>query len=98
MRQNLTRRGTLAGGFGWLASGSGLASAMTLAAPKSRLILLGTGGGPSPKANRSAPAQAIMVGDRAYVIDCGDGVARQALEALRSDVVILADVRLVESV
>jgi hypothetical protein len=27
----------------------------------------------------------------------GDGVARQALEALRSDVVILADVRLVES-
>ena len=81
MRQNLTRRGTLAGGFGWLASGSGLASAMTLAAPKSRLILLGTGGGPSPKANRSAPAQVIMVGDRAYVIDCGDGVARQLVRA-----------------
>lgn len=46
-----------------------------------RLILLGTGGGPSPKADRSAPAQAIVVGDAVYVIDCGDGVARQYVRA-----------------
>lgn len=51
---------------------------------RSRLILLGTGGGPSPKPNRSAPAQAIVVGDAIYVIDCGNGVARQmALASLR---------------
>ena len=81
MTLSLTRRGTLGGGLGWLASGSGLASAKTPAAPKSRLILLGTGGGPTPKANRSATAQVIMVGDRAYVIDCGDGVARQLVMA-----------------
>ena len=50
-------------------------------AGKSRLILLGTGGGPTPKPNRSAPAQVIVVGDVAYVIDCGDGVARQLVLA-----------------
>ncbi len=81
MTLSLTRRGTLAGGLGWAVSGSGLASAKTPATTRSRLILLGTGGGPTPKANRSAPAQVIMVGDRAYVIDCGDGVARQLVMA-----------------
>lgn len=47
----------------------------------SKLILLGTAGGPSPKPNRAAAAQAIVVGDRIYVIDCGDGVARQLVLA-----------------
>jgi ribonuclease BN (tRNA processing enzyme) len=42
-----------------------------------RLVLLGTAGGPTPKSGRSAPAQAIVVGDRLYLVDCGDGVARQ---------------------
>jgi ribonuclease BN (tRNA processing enzyme) len=42
-----------------------------------RLILLGTGGGPTPKRRRSSPAQAIVIGDRSYIVDCGDGVARQ---------------------
>ncbi|MGD0192725.1 MAG: MBL fold metallo-hydrolase [Rhizomicrobium sp.] len=57
---------------------------------ESRLILLGTGGGPTPKKNRSAPAQAIVVGGATYVIDCGNGVARQIvlaglpLESIRS--------------
>jgi ribonuclease BN (tRNA processing enzyme) len=46
-------------------------------APPMRLVLLGTAGGPRPRATRSAPAQAVIVGDRVYVIDCGDGVARQ---------------------
>jgi ribonuclease BN (tRNA processing enzyme) len=44
---------------------------------KSRLILLGTAGGPTPKKTRSAPAQIIVVGDRGYLVDCGNGVARQ---------------------
>jgi ribonuclease BN (tRNA processing enzyme) len=47
----------------------------------SRLILLGTAGGPTPKKTRSAPSQIIVVGDRGYVIDCGDGVARQMMIA-----------------
>lgn len=50
-------------------------------AAKSRLILLGTAGGPTPKPNRAAPAQVIVVGDACYVIDCGNGVARQMIQA-----------------
>ena len=45
--------------------------------PASRLILLGTAGGPTPKKTRSGPSQIIVIGDRGYVVDCGDGVARQ---------------------
>jgi ribonuclease BN (tRNA processing enzyme) len=59
--------------------------ARALAAPqsskRSRLILLGTAGGPTPKLDRSAPANAIVVGDDIYVIDCGNGVARQMVKA-----------------
>lgn len=42
-----------------------------------RLVLLGTAGGPTPKRSRSAPAQAIVVDGHTYVVDCGSGVARQ---------------------
>jgi ribonuclease BN (tRNA processing enzyme) len=50
-------------------------------ASKTRLILLGTAGGPTPKRTRSGPSQAILIGDRAYIVDCGDGVARQMVLA-----------------
>jgi ribonuclease BN (tRNA processing enzyme) len=49
--------------------------------PRSRLILLGTAGGPTPKPNRAAPAQVIVVNGVSYVIDCGNGVARQMVLA-----------------
>ncbi|HEY0874510.1 MAG TPA: MBL fold metallo-hydrolase [Vicinamibacterales bacterium] len=68
------RRTFLAFGSAWLA----LAAVGQSAAPqRTRLVLLGTAGGPTPKARSSAPAQAIVVGDRIYLVDCGDGVARQ---------------------
>jgi ribonuclease BN (tRNA processing enzyme) len=44
---------------------------------RTRLVLLGTAGGPRPSRLRAAPAQAVVVGDRTYLIDCGDGVSRQ---------------------
>ncbi len=44
---------------------------------KTRLILLGTGGGPRPRKASSGSAQVIVSDTAAYVIDCGDGVARQ---------------------
>src|SRR5215472_9924372 len=50
-------------------------------AHRSRLILLGTAGGPTPKADRAAPASAIVVDGAIYVIDCGNGVARQMVKA-----------------
>jgi ribonuclease BN (tRNA processing enzyme) len=46
-----------------------------------RLILLGTAGGPRPRRTRSAPAQVVLVNGAAYVVDCGDGVARQLVLA-----------------
>jgi hypothetical protein len=47
----------------------------------SRLILLGTGGGPTPKPNRSASAQAIIVNGATYLVDCGNGVGVQMTKA-----------------
>jgi ribonuclease BN (tRNA processing enzyme) len=64
-----------------------LASAIAVAAAPPRafaahsagtkLILLGTGGGPRPRRASSGSAQVIVSRNVAYVIDCGDGVARQ---------------------
>jgi ribonuclease BN (tRNA processing enzyme) len=79
----LTRRMTLAAGL------AATAARVRADPSRSRLILLGTAGGPTPKAARAAPAQAIVVNGAVYVIDCGDGVARQivlaglSLKALR---------------
>ena len=48
---------------------------------QTRLILLGTGGGPRPRKASSASAQVIIRNNAAYVIDCGNGVARQLVLA-----------------
>ena len=48
---------------------------------RTRLILLGTGGGPRPRERSSATAQVVLANDVAYVVDCGDGVARQLAAA-----------------
>ena len=65
----------------------GFAARLTLANPvhgqnrRTRLILLGTGGGPRPRKESSGSAQVIVSNGVAYVIDCGDGVARQLATA-----------------
>lgn len=43
-----------------------------------QLVLLGTGGGPTPKALRAAPAAALVIGGQLHMLDAGNGVARQA--------------------
>jgi ribonuclease BN (tRNA processing enzyme) len=49
---------------------------------RTRLILLGTGGGPRVIANgRSKPANLLVVNGVPYVIDCGEGVAHQVERA-----------------
>lgn len=48
---------------------------------RTRLILLGTAGGPRPKRDHSAPSQVILANDVPYVVDCGNGVARQLVLA-----------------
>lgn len=56
-------------------------SARSAEPARSRLILLGTAGGPTPKPNRAGPSQAIIVNGATYIVDCGDGVARQMAAA-----------------
>jgi ribonuclease BN (tRNA processing enzyme) len=72
----ISRRAFLAASSSCLAYAA-LAGAAQAPTRRTRLVLLGTAGGPTPKARSSAPAQAIVVGDRIYLVDCGDGVARQ---------------------
>ena len=60
----------------------GAAAALPLRAQaKTRLILLGTGGGPRPRKENVSACQVIVVNDALYVIDCGNGVARQLVSA-----------------
>ena len=80
MRQGLNRR-TVLGGIAALLSAARLPRAHAATSTKTRLILLGTGGGPRPRAASSASAQVIISNDAAYVVDCGDGVARQLVLA-----------------
>ena len=62
-------------------SGAFAADVIDASHAKSRLILLGTAGGPTPKPNRAAPAQVLVVNGASYVIDCGNGVASQFVKA-----------------
>lgn len=76
MSIRITRRDLLTGAAGLVAAGL-LGRVSSAQSRKTRLILLGTGGGPRPRTNSAASAQVIVVNNVAYVIDCGDGVARQ---------------------
>jgi ribonuclease BN (tRNA processing enzyme) len=48
---------------------------------KTRLILLGTGGGPRPRPGSMSTAQVIIANDVPYVVDCANGVSRQLVLA-----------------
>ena len=73
-------------------SGAGAALALAALSPRltlgqiqpstrTRLILLGTAGGPRPRKSRASPAQVILVNNAAYVVDCGNGIAIQLVRA-----------------
>jgi hypothetical protein len=62
-----------------------IAQARSAAAPFStRLILLGTAGGPTYWTNtsRRSTSSAVVVGDAIYLVDCGDGAGKRLQEAL----------------
>src|SRR5437773_3776620 len=73
-------RALRAGAAGFAAAGC-LPRRAAAQGAKTKLILLGTGGGPRPRKASSAPAQVIVSNDVAYVIDCGNGIARQLVFA-----------------
>jgi ribonuclease BN (tRNA processing enzyme) len=76
----LSRRSLLTGALAAIAT-TGLPPRVNASGKKTRLILLGTGGGPRPRKVSSGSAQVIVSNGAAYVVDCGDGVARQLVSA-----------------
>ena len=78
------RRNFLSGAAAWAATAA-LApwrAAHAQGAPKTRLVLLGTGGGPRIVApGRSKSANLIVANGVPYVVDCGEGVAHQLVRA-----------------
>ena len=51
------------------------------APPVTRVVLLGTKGGPSPSPYRAPASVAIVTGGRLYLVDCPNGVAGQLAKA-----------------
>jgi ribonuclease BN (tRNA processing enzyme) len=49
--------------------------------PSTRLITLGTSGGPPPRAHRAQSSNLLIVNGALYVVDAGDGVARRLAKA-----------------
>lgn len=67
---------------------------------KTKLVLLGTGT-PNACPNANGPSSAVVVGDRAYIVDFGPGVVRQAsaayfngIDALRPDLLTVWSVHI----
>jgi ribonuclease BN (tRNA processing enzyme) len=79
-----TRRNFIAGGAA-LAAAAALRPRAALGqepAKRTRLVLLGTGGGPRIIApGRSKPANLLVINGVPYVVDCGEGVAHQLVRA-----------------
>ena len=48
---------------------------------RTRVILLGTAGGPLPKPSRYQTSQVVIIDDHPYLIDCGDGVGYRLVQA-----------------
>jgi ribonuclease BN (tRNA processing enzyme) len=57
------------------------ALAQTPAKPRTRIIFLGTKGGPRVGVGASNPANLVVVNDTPFVIDCGMGLSRQLVNA-----------------
>ena len=80
MRHN--RRQFLAGAAGLvLAHGGRISRAFGQERRGTRLILLGTKGGPRVGGGRNNPSTLLLINDVPYVVDCGAGTSRQLVAA-----------------
>lgn len=55
---------------------------------KTRVVLLGTGN-PNPDPDRMGPCTAVVVGDKAYIVDFGPGLIRRAQAAFQQGITAL---------
>jgi hypothetical protein len=77
----IDRRDVLKLALGSAAALTSSALAQTAVKPRTRIVFLGTKGGPRVTTGASNPANLVMVNDTPYVIDCGMGVSRQLVAA-----------------
>ncbi|MCA6125277.1 MBL fold metallo-hydrolase [Bradyrhizobium sp. WSM 1704] len=77
----IDRRNALKLALGSAAMLAAPASRAQDAKPRTRIVFLGTKGGPRVGTGASNPANLVMVGDTPFVIDCGMGVSRQLVRA-----------------
>jgi ribonuclease BN (tRNA processing enzyme) len=64
-----------------LSAGTGLAQGAPQPSTSAKWVTLGTHGGPFSSATRSEPANAILIGSDAYLVDIGDGAVGQLAKA-----------------
>ncbi len=65
----------------WMAAAALGVCMLASAQAQTRVITLGTQGGPMPSATRAQPATAVIVRDRVYLVDAGNGVSLQLAKA-----------------
>jgi ribonuclease BN (tRNA processing enzyme) len=81
MTESIDRRDLLRG-VAALAVSPWLAAPAFASQAATRLVLLGTAGGPRPHVSHASSAQAVVLADgTTYVVDCGNGVAGQLVRA-----------------
>src|SRR5689334_14264823 len=78
---SLSRRSFVAGAVLAAAARPARGLARAAVTPRTRLIVLASGGGPRPRKDRGTTAHAVIVDGVLYVVDCGNGVARQLVQA-----------------
>jgi len=77
----LSRRETLKITAGAILAPALAPSPVAAQSSPTKIVLLGTSGGPPLQVARAAPSNAIVAGGALYVVDCGNGVARQLVQA-----------------
>ena len=77
----LNRRDTLKISAGAFLAPAFVPSLAAAQSARTKIVLLGTTGGPPLQVGRAAPSNAIVAGGALYVVDCGNGVARQIVQA-----------------
>src|SRR5688572_31289325 len=85
MLERLSRRSVLAGSAVALATlalpAVAFAQRPPVSSKRTRLVILASGGGPRPRKERGSTAHAVVIDGVLYVVDCGNGVARQLVTA-----------------
>ena len=56
-------------------------SFLSIAQSNTTLVMLGTAGGPLPRAHRAQSAHALIVNGQPYIVDAGDGLSRRLAQA-----------------